>query len=186
MHNRHPVVWDADEYLEYELRANTRHEYIDGQVYAMAGGSPRHNQIAANALIEIGVLLRGRGCRLFNSDQRVQVASTFYTYPDATVLCGEGEFGRGGTLHNPTMVVEVLSPSTEEYDRGAKLSAYKRLASLQAILLVAQDVLHVACHWRDAQGVWRLTEAIDAGAQIAIPPLNITAEVSALYSLITF
>ncbi len=77
MHNRHPVVWDADEYLEYELRANTRHEYIDGQVYAMAGGSLRHNQIADNTLIEIGVLLRERGCRLFNSDQRVQVASTF-------------------------------------------------------------------------------------------------------------
>ncbi|MCA9558070.1 MAG: Uma2 family endonuclease, partial [Myxococcales bacterium] len=129
------------EYLARERLADTKHEYVNGVAVAMAGGSPRHNVIATNIAGELRARLRGQPCRPTNSDQRVHVAHTgLYTYPDVTVICGQPETHPEdrNTLCNPRVIFEVLSTSTEAYDRGAKFRHYRRSESLAEYVLVSQ------------------------------------------------
>lgn len=147
-------------YLAREAAAEVRSEYFRGEVFAMAGGSPAHNRIAANLIREIDTLLLDGPCVTYTSDQRVKVEATgLYTYPDVVVVCGEPQFEEGaeGTLLNPTLLIEVLSPSTEGYDRGTKFAHYRRLESLREYLLVAQDRPRVERHLRRGD-VWELSE----------------------------
>lgn len=133
------------DYLRIEEESATvKHEFLDGAVWAMAGGSPDHAAIAANITIMFGSQLRDRPCRVYSSDLRIRVEATgLGTYPDVTVVYDElvldAEDNKGHTAVNPRVLVEVLSPSTEEYDRGEKLEHYKQIASLDAVLLVAQE-----------------------------------------------
>ena len=148
------------EYLDLEELSPVKHEFIDGHVWAMAGGSPAHAAIAVNVASALREQLKGRPCRVFSSDLRVRVRETgLSTYPDVTVVCDELETDpddpRGYTVVNPTLVVEVLSPSTEDYDRGEKLAHYKRIAGLREIVLVAHDVRRIEVWRRDAQ-TWTL------------------------------
>jgi Uma2 family endonuclease len=132
----------AAEYLEIERKAEIKSEYIAGRTYAMSGASRQHNLITANTLSEIHPQLRGRNCEAFVSDMRVKVSPTgMYTYPDDVAVCGEARFedSHMDTLLNPTVIVEVLSGSTEAYDRGEKFAHYRRLESLREYVLVAQD-----------------------------------------------
>jgi Uma2 family endonuclease len=150
-----------DEYLELEAQAALKHEFLDGQVWAMAGGSPEHAALAANVTALLVAQLRGKPCRVFSSDLRVRVQATgLATYPDVTVICGrferDPEDRRGHTALNPKVVIEVLSPSTEEYDRGEKLLHYRELPSVEEVVLIAQDRRAIDVFRRSGEGFEQL------------------------------
>ncbi|HZD05565.1 MAG TPA: Uma2 family endonuclease [Longimicrobiales bacterium] len=171
-----PDPWiSPEEYLDLERRAETKSEYLDGRIYAMAGASRAHNAIVANLVIEIGRQVKGGPCRVYPSDLRVRVSEAgMYTYPDVSVVCGEAELEdeHRDTLLNPTVLIEVLSESTERYDRGRKAEHYRRIGSLQEYVLVAQAEPHVECYRRAGEREWVLTEAVglDESAQLTAVP----------------
>jgi len=153
-----PVTPEA--YLALEAAAEFKSEYAGGEVFAMAGGSPAHSQLAFNLGTLLGPALRASPCRGYNADLRIRVPETdLYTYPDLTIVCGEPEFDPRDphTIVNPTLIVEVLSPSTEAWDRGGKFAHYRRLPSLQEYLLVCQDRPHIDQFVRQGEQ-WVLTE----------------------------
>ncbi len=143
--------YTPEQYLALDRKADYKSEYINGHVIAMAGASRRHNLIAGNLYREVSQQLRGRPCEAYISDMRVKVGLTgLYTYPDVVMVCGDIHFedGDNDTLLNPTAIVEVLSTSTEAYDRGEKFAHYRRLESLQEYLLVAQDKVRIEYYVR--------------------------------------
>ena len=138
----HRVRYTYAQYLALETGSNVKHEYLDGQIYGMAGGTPEHAALAAAVVGLLFPALRAGGCTAHSADLRVRVRETgLATYPDVTVVCGprERDVDDRDAVNNPTLVVEVLSPSTEEYDRGEKFEHYKRIASLRQYVLVAHD-----------------------------------------------
>ena len=175
----------VDEYLALERDAEARHEYWDGVVLAMGGASPAHNAICWNLTGILHPQLRGSSCRGFAHEMRVRVpASNRYVYPDVVVVCGEPMFQKDDVdvLTNPTLVVEVLSPSTEERDRGIKLFGYRGLPSLSVCLLVAQDRVWIE-HWtRQEDGRWLVAEIDDPEATLDLPEIGCALPLSALYA----
>jgi Uma2 family endonuclease len=151
-----------EQYLEIERQAERKSEYYNGEMFAMAGAKEAHNLLVTNALASLHRQLRSRPCRVYPSDMRVRVSATgLYTYPDVVAVCGERRFldDQRDTLLNPDLLVEVLSPSTEAYDRGRKFEQYKTLESLREYMLVASDRMHVDLYTRQADGRWLLTSA---------------------------
>ncbi len=150
----------SEQYLAIERAAEFKSEFYDGQMYAMAGASFRHNQITSNLFINLGIQLRGGPCRPLGSDLRVSFGGGEYTYPDITVVCGTPQFVDGAfdTLTNPRVIIEILSPSTQNWDRGGKFVHYQRLASLQHYVLIGQETPTVRQHDRQTDGSWLLTE----------------------------
>src|SRR5580700_5167910 len=150
-----------EEYLAIEREAEYKSEYYDGVMYAMAGARRRHDRIASNMHRELGNAFRQRPCESFTSDMRVRTVERHYTYPDASALCGEPRFldEREDTLLNPSLIVEVLSPSTEAYDRGRKFELYQSISSLREYLLVASDRVRADLYSRQPDGRWLLTSA---------------------------
>jgi Uma2 family endonuclease len=153
------------EYVELEEMSPVKHEFMDGHVWAMAGGSPAHAAIASQIAALLVEQLRGRPCRVFSSELRVRVLATgLGTYPDVTVVCDRLQTDpadpKGHTVTNPRVVVEVLSPTTEEYDRGEKLAQYKRVDGLAEIVLVAHDDRRLEI-WRRNADRWELDVAHD-------------------------
>lgn len=179
--------WTEQEYLAFERASDTKHEYHDGEVYNMVGGSVRHPQIAANTIIALGAALRERPCRVFTSDLRVKLPQSF-VYPDVTVVCGEPVFldSKQDTLLNPTLVVEVLSPTTEAVDRGAKQSGYLALESLQCYLLAAQDAPVVELYARQDAASWLYTRCAGFEASLDVPVLGISLTLADLYAKVDF
>ncbi|HVH46795.1 MAG TPA: Uma2 family endonuclease [Labilithrix sp.] len=158
------------EYLAWETAQPDRHQYLRGEVYAMAGGSPRHNLLAANVLARLHASLRGGACRPFSSDQKIYVPATGdYVYPDATVICGPVELHEGSSdvIENPRVVVEVLSKSTEQHDRGDKWEDYREIPSLTDYVLVSQRVARIEHFGRDADGSWRY-RVVGAGGRLEL------------------
>lgn len=152
--------YTPEEYLALERKATIKSEYLDGQIYAMSGASRPHNLIAGNLHGEIRAQLKNRPCEVYTGDMRVCVSPTgMYTYPDVVAVCGDRRFldGEVDTLLNPTLIIEVLSPSTEAYDRGGKFAHYRRLESLREYVLVAQDQVLVERYTRQGNE-WLLTE----------------------------
>ena len=147
-----------EEYLAWERVQAGKHEYFDGEVFAMAGGSPRHNRLIMTVGIALDASLRARGCSVLSSDQRVRARERRYVYPDLTVVCGPLDVAHEDILTNPTMLVEVLSSSTEQYDRGLKWDGYQRLSSLTDYVLVSQDRAHLE-HFGRSDGRWIYTSA---------------------------
>ena len=135
-------IWTTEDYLAYERDSQQRHEYLGGKIYALAGASAKHNLIVGNAIASLHVQVRKRPCMVYPSDMRLKVSRTgLYTYSDISVVCGDPQFedDQSDTLLNPTVIIEVLSPSTETYDWGKKFQHYRTLASLREYLLIAQD-----------------------------------------------
>jgi Uma2 family endonuclease len=150
-----------EEYLARERQAETKSEYFDGEIFAMSGASPAHVLIVTNVVSELRQQLRGRDCRVYSTDLRVKVSATgLYTYPDVVVVCGEPRFEdeQADTLVNPKVIVEVLSKSTQDYDRGAKFEQYRTIASFTEYVLIAQDKPHVEHFLRQPDGRWLLAE----------------------------
>jgi Uma2 family endonuclease len=153
-----------EEYLELENKAETKSEYISGQIYAMSGASIPHNIITANVIGSLYAQLRGKPYRVYPGDLRVKVPATdLYTYPDVVVICGRPELDERDpmTVTNPSVIVEVLSPSTEAYDRGAKFAHYRRLDTLTDYLLISQDKMQSEHYskWSDKQWLLRISES---------------------------
>lgn len=152
--------FDFTDYVLLEETSTVKHEYLDGAVWAMAGGSPEHARIAANIATLLRTQLSGRRCAVFSSDLRVRVIATgLATYPDVTVVCGRLELDpedvKQHTIINPSVVVEILSPSTEDYDRGEKLLNYQQIDSLREVVLVSHDARRIDI-WRRAEKGWYL------------------------------
>ena len=145
----------ADEYLTWERVQPAKHEFFHGEVFAMAGGSPRHNALCARVSGTLGNALDARGCVVLSSDQRVGIAAgAHYVYPDVSVVCGPLDLELNDVLTNPTSVVEVLSSTTEQYDRGLKWEGYQRLGSLQDYVLVSQSEARIEQFRRGPDGSW--------------------------------
>jgi Uma2 family endonuclease len=178
-------VLTADEYLERERPRDEKHELVHGVEIAMAGGTPRHNVIAMNLGAALKQRLRGRRCLVFPSDQRVHVEATgLFTYPDLTVVCDRPRFHPNGrdTLVNPRLVVEVLSSSTEAYDRGAKFAHYQSIASLEEYVLVSQTPERVEHYRRLETGQWLLTVSEGEGAVLVLPGLGCDVPLAEIYA----
>jgi Uma2 family endonuclease len=164
-----------EEYLALERKAEGKSEYVEGVMYAMAGGSERHNLIAANVIIAIGVQLRNRPCRVYPSDLKVRVPnSKRFFYPDVSVVCGESRFAddERDVILNPVLVVEVLSESTAAYDRGKKFLSYQQIESLQEYLLISQDEEIVEHYVRQGNDTWLYTKAIGLEETFTLPSIE--------------
>lgn len=171
------------EYLASEAKHEQRHEFLDGEVYAMAGGTPEHGALAAAVIRELGVALRDKPCRVYSSDVRVRIKATgLTTYPDASVVCGKLETDAvdRDAIANPILLVEVLSDSTEAYDRGAKAAHYRRIPSLREYVFIGQQEPLVEVHRRNAQGRFELIEA-RMGERIELVSIGAELEVRAIY-----
>jgi Uma2 family endonuclease len=177
------------EYLERERGAETRSEYLNGYIYAMSGASLKHNRVVAGLAVTLGAQLRRKPCEPFFGDMRVKVSPTgLYTYPDIVVVCGEPwlEDQHFDTLLNPTVIIEVLSASTEAYDRGDKFAHYRALESLTDYLLVAQDKPRIEHYHRQADGRWLYfaAEGLEAGVEIAT--IGCTLSLAEVYERVGF
>jgi Uma2 family endonuclease len=178
-----------EEYLSIERQSETKNEYLNGEIFAMAGASRQHNFIAGDVYASLLNQLRGRGCDVYSGDMRVRVpAADLYTYPDVTVVCGEPELDDAevDTLLNPTLIVEVLSRTTESYDRGMKFAYYRTLSSFAEYLVLAQDHVH-AEHWvRQENGGWLLTETDRREDVLELPSIGCTLALRDAYDRVAF
>ena len=175
-------------YLALERQATYRSEYVNSRVYALAGASHRHNLIAGNTFAELRAQLRGRPCFAYVNDMRVKVSSTsMYTYPDVVGLCGAPQFEdeHADTLLNPSALIEVLSDSTERYDRGKKFGYYRSLPSLGEYLLVAQDEYRIDYYRREADGRWLIGDARGRDASLALVVGGCTLVLADVYERVT-
>jgi Uma2 family endonuclease len=170
------------DYLSLEHSANVRHEFLDGEIYAMAGGTREHAAVCANVMSSLSAQLRGRGCQVHSSDLRIRVLETgLATYPDVTIVCKHAEIDPEdrNTITNPILIVEVLSPSTAAYDRGDKLEHYKKIPSLQEVVLVAHDERLIEVWRRADDNTWVRREA--RRGQLALTAVECTLAVDDVY-----
>lgn len=182
-----PIVTPA-EYLALERRAREKSEYVNGRIYAMSGASRLHSLIVVNILRVVSTQLLGRPCEAHGNDMRVKVQHTgMYTYPDVVALCEEPrlEDGEFDTLLNPSVIVEVLSPSTESYDRGEKFAHYRRLESLREYVLVAQVTRRVE-HFRREGDSWVLTEISEPDGELRLSSIGCVLKLTDIYNRIEF
>jgi Uma2 family endonuclease len=183
----HPRI-TPEEYLALERKAQHRSEYVNGRIYAMTGASRSHNRIVLNLGAGLHAQLRGGPCEAFVTDMRVKVSSTgLYTYPDVVGVCGEPRFedAQLDTLLSPTVILEVLSESTEGYDRGEKFAHYRRLESLREYVLVAQDRLRVEHFARDGER-WVMTEVSGAEGILELPAIGCRVALREAYERVEF
>lgn len=168
------------DYLGLEEASNTKHEFLSGEIYAMAGGTPEHSALAVAVTVALANQLRGGPCQVFSSDLRVRVLATgLATYPDVTVVCGplERDPASDETVTNPRLVVEVSSKSTEAYDRGQKLDHYQRIPSLRSVVLISYRKPVIEVWDRPADGSWR-SRTFGAGqvAELEAPPVRLAVD----------
>ncbi|HLJ47187.1 MAG TPA: Uma2 family endonuclease [Bryobacteraceae bacterium] len=172
------------QYLEIERRAEYKSEYCAGEMFATAGATERHVILVGNALFALRQQLAGEDRRVYSNDMRVRVNATgLYTYPDLIVVCGPRQFAddQSDTLLNPQLIVEVLSPSTEAYDRGRKFDHYKTIPSLIYYVLIANDRIHVDLLTRESENRWIVTSASGPDATLDLPALAASFSLAALY-----
>jgi Uma2 family endonuclease len=185
-----PKPWyTPEEYLALERDSETKHEYFDGEIFAMVGATEPHVWIVSNLVFRLMGQLRDRPCKVYASDMRVKVSATgLYTYPDLAIVCGEREFedDRRDTLLNPQVIIEVLSPSTEAYDRGKKFGHYRRIESLAEYLLVAQDTPRVERYLRQPDGDWLLHEAARMEDTVSLPTIQCELRLADVYDGVEF
>jgi Uma2 family endonuclease len=178
-----------EQYLEIERAAEFKSEYVDGEMFAMSGAREGHVRIVTNLVIALGQRLLPRGCGVFSNDLRVRVnRGRLYTYPDLVVVCDQPSFldDTRDTLLNPSLIVEVLSPSTEAYDRGKKFDHYQRLKSLQAYLLVASDRAHADLFIRQPDDRWVLSPSDGPEAFVEIASLDCRIALAEIYQQVEF
>jgi Uma2 family endonuclease len=179
--------WTPEEYLEFERRSAEKHELFDGEIYMMSGASRRHNLIVFNIAATLGAQLKGRPCEAYINDMRVRIERRNYVYPDVVVVCDPPhlEDDQLDTLLNPTLIGEVLSPTTEQYDRGRKSQAYRAVDSVREYVLVAQDRPYVERYVRQDAG-WLLTEVTGLDATLTLESIGCTLPLRDLYERVNF
>lgn len=181
--------WTETEYLNFERASDAKHEFLDGRVYQMAGGTENHHLIVMSASFSLYGQVRQRPCKVYTSDMRVKVSATgLFTYPDIVVVCGEPVFldSRRDTLLNPTVLIEVLSPSTESYDRGRKFRHYRMLDSLREYLLIAQDSRDIDHYLRDPDGQWVIADPERESGRVVLPSIDCALSLDEVYEKVVF
>ena len=186
-----PRSYTVSEYLRIERDSTDKHEYRDGQILAMAGGTGNHSLIALNVGGELRSRLNGKPCRAYNSDLRIRIPRTpLYTYPDVSVICGPSRYDpndpHNETATNPRLLVEVLSPSTEGYDRGEKFSRYRMLDSLEEYVLVSQDTPRVETFFRRPDGAWLFTPVTGLESSVRLASIEIEIPLAEIYANVEF
>ena len=177
--------YTVEAYLEIERSGLVKHEYYRGEIFALAGSSEAHNLILTNLLTSLNLQLRNRPCKVYPSDMRVKIPKTgLYTYPDVSIVCGTPQFDdlKRDTLTNPLIVVEILSPSTEGYDRGKKFQNYRTVATLQEYILVSQDEYHIEHYINQNNGNWLLTSYDEINTSIHLKAIDCTLIFEDIYN----
>ena len=171
-------------YLEMENAALEKHEYYKGEVFAMAGAKVSHNRIVSNLLAELGIRLKRKKCKPYNSDQRIHIPdNTLFTYPDISIVCGEvitlndDEYN----VLNPTVIIEVLSKSTKNYDRGEKFKLYRDIATLKEYILVDSESIHIEVFRLNEKNHWELEEYNNINESFTIKAINESVLISEIY-----
>lgn len=179
--------WTVSEYLAFERASDEKHEFIDGNVYLMTGASREHNLIVFNLVTILGNQLRDRACEAYANDMRVKVKQD-YAYPDLAVVCDPPEFedSEVDILLNPTLLIEVLSASTEQYDRGKKFEAYRTLSSLQEYVLIAQDRPHIERFVRGDRGMWIFSEVNGLDVSLELASIGCTLLLADVFQKVAF
>ncbi len=179
-------MYTQEEYLELERAAEYKSEYYRGEIFAMSGASRYHNRITENLSGEIYIALKGKSCQSFSRDMRVHIPeNTLYTYPDLLIVCGKPEFldNQTDTLLNPSVIIEVLSPSTEGYDQGKKFHLYRSLRMLTEYVLIDSQEVRAEVYRKGTNGVWILaSEADDLEGSIEIGHIGLTLKMSDIYA----
>ena len=180
--------WTVEEYIAFERSSEEKHEYYAGEIFAMSGASREHNIIVMNTGASLNLQLAQRPCEVYPSDMRVKVNAIKYTYPDVSVVCGEPRFADGefDILLNPTIIIEVLSDSTEDYDRGKKFKHYMGINSLQEYILIAQDEVRVDHYIRQSPCDWLISVSTTLEATLHLPSVNCSLLLADIYRKITF
>ncbi len=178
------------DFLEWERKQEDKHEYAGGQIFAMAGASVNHNKILANVIGRTWNHLQGKDCNIYPSDLRIAVKSkNSFFYPDATIICGEPEFDDDNisdTVKNPSVIFEILSPSTEDYDIGKKLFFYMQIDSLRQYIIIDSRSTHLRITTKTENGNWKFQELTEKNNTLSIESININLELSEIYDGVTF
>ncbi len=181
--------YTQEEYLAFERESTERHEFYRGEIFNMSGASYEHNVIEDNIRVDLGSFLKGKNCRSLGSNLRVHVKeNTLYTYPDVLIVCGEPEFldNTFDTLLNPSVLFEILSLSTANYDKGVKFELYRDIQSLQEYVLVNSNKTHVELYQRNNDNSWTLTEYKNATDVFELKTINKPMQLSEIYEGISF
>ena len=181
--------YTAENYLAFDRASDTKSEFLDGVIYAMGGATARHVQIVGNVARELGNQLREKPCVVYSTDLRVQVSQGgLYAYPDIVVVCGDPTFvdSKLDTLMNPLLIVEVLSDSTKNYDRGEKFERYRTISSFREYILIAQDKVHIEQYVRQNDDSWVLRETNSHNNIIELESLACRLPVAEIYLKISF
>lgn len=181
-------VYTIEEYLALDGQDGMKYEYLSGEVYLMAGATEPQIVVTGNIYASFHSQLRKRPCRAYSNDMRVKTPTNQYSYPDVTVVCGERSFTQDkiATLLNPTLIVEVLSDTTRDFDRGEKFLHYRTLTSLQEYVLVAPDTPRVEHHVRQADNRWLFSETTDIDATITLESIGCTLALADVYEQVSF
>lgn len=178
------------EYLEFERDSEIKHEYFDGEIFAMVGASLNHNKITINLVRELGTRLKDSSCDLFSNDLRVKIQEIDkYTYPDIVIVCGDIELEKNSgmeTLLNPLVIIEVLSDSTEAYDRGTKFQHYRIIKSLREYILISQNHCQVEKYVRNDDGTWLYSSIDEMDKSIIIESIKCELIVEDIYLRVEF
>ena len=178
-----------DVYLDIERDAELRSEYDNGEIYAMAGASEKHNVIAGNTFSALHAKLRQRKCTVYQNDMRLRIEKfDKFVYPDIMVVCGDKHFydDEFDTLLNPIIIIEILSTSTESYDRGQKFAAYRSIPSLQEYVLISQEDIIVERFQKNGDGFWVLSDAVDLAGVLELDSIELQVALSDIYEDVEF
>lgn len=178
-----------EDYLAEERAALDKHEYYQGEVFAMSGASLKHNVIFSNLFTDIGNKLKGKGCRPYGSDLRIHIPkNTLYTYPDISIICGEADLTdkEFDTATNPSVIIELLSKSTRNYDKGEKFTLYRDIDTLKEYILVDTEKIYVEKHIRNTDGSWQLTDYKSLENSFTIDSLQLNILLKDVYEGISF
>jgi Uma2 family endonuclease len=181
--------YSREEYLALERQSDSKHEFHCGEIFAMAGGTANHSMICSNLVGSLGSQLRGHPCRRFDSNLRIRIDQDRYLYPDASIVCGEPQFEDEvqDVLLNPIVIFEVLSDSTQKYDRGHKFSYYRRLPSFREYLLISEDEPCIDRYYRHDDGNWEIADyrGVEASLELRAAP-GCRLQLAELYDRVTF
>lgn len=177
-------LMSVQDYLALDRVSEARYEFIDGYVYMLAGGTLNHSRICVNMIRELSLLLRGSSCSVYTSDARVRLSNLRYVYPDISITCDSRDQGEDDIIHYPCVIIEVLSPRTEAYDRGDKFGYYRTCASIQEYILINTRRQAVEVYRRE-QGFWKLYE-FGPDEQMTLESLNIRIPLASIYEHVTF
>lgn len=184
-----PKYISVEDYLLMEEESDVKHEYYQGEVFAMAGGTIPHNQICMNVTGELFYFLKGKACRVYQSDQRIHCLSNkFFTYPDASIVSGKIERleKRNDTITNPVVIIEVLSKRTKNYDRGDKFQLYRGIPSLKEYILVSSLKVSIEHYTKQANGFWYFKDTANLNDLFEIETIGFSCQVQDLYRDVTF